>query len=340
MQLVEGYAEHAPADRRADLDLLGRLDAGPDAGRGPQRPAAGGLRADLGGRRPRRGGLDEAVELAKEFSTDESPAFVNGLLGRLQGAQADPAALSTRAGAAEPPPAADRPPGPPHSTAAAVTGPGGRSRAARACSTGARSALTGLSRASAAGGSGLGLVGARLRPPRGHGAAGVRVEHAPADELLGQHRGRLVVDHGQGAQVVLADREHLAVVVAALALDRRRVALQRARPSRPAPGPAAPGPAPASAAARRRRRAWCPAAAPAPARRRSRRARRGAARSRRGRRARTSRRRPPSSGPGTSPRRRGGRGPAGCGWRGASLRAAWRIRWTYGSPGRKLGDSL
>jgi transcription antitermination protein NusB len=27
--------------------------------------------------------LDEAVQLAKEFSTDESPSFVNGLLGRL-----------------------------------------------------------------------------------------------------------------------------------------------------------------------------------------------------------------------------------------------------------------
>ena len=28
--------------------------------------------------------VDEAVTLAKELSTDESPAFVNGLLGRLQ----------------------------------------------------------------------------------------------------------------------------------------------------------------------------------------------------------------------------------------------------------------
>jgi N utilization substance protein B len=28
--------------------------------------------------------LDEAVQLAKEFSTDESPAFVNGLLARLK----------------------------------------------------------------------------------------------------------------------------------------------------------------------------------------------------------------------------------------------------------------
>ena len=28
--------------------------------------------------------IDEAVDLAKELSTDESPRFVNGLLGRLQ----------------------------------------------------------------------------------------------------------------------------------------------------------------------------------------------------------------------------------------------------------------
>ena len=28
--------------------------------------------------------VDEAVQLAKEFSTDDSPAFVNGLLGRLK----------------------------------------------------------------------------------------------------------------------------------------------------------------------------------------------------------------------------------------------------------------
>jgi len=28
--------------------------------------------------------IDEAVQLAKEFSTDDSPAFVNGLLGRLK----------------------------------------------------------------------------------------------------------------------------------------------------------------------------------------------------------------------------------------------------------------
>jgi N utilization substance protein B len=27
--------------------------------------------------------IDEAVELAKELSTDESPAFVNGVLGRI-----------------------------------------------------------------------------------------------------------------------------------------------------------------------------------------------------------------------------------------------------------------
>lgn len=33
--------------------------------------------------------IDEAVQLAKELSTDESPAFVNGLLNRLMGLKAD-----------------------------------------------------------------------------------------------------------------------------------------------------------------------------------------------------------------------------------------------------------
>ncbi|MCC9204637.1 MULTISPECIES: transcription antitermination factor NusB [Arthrobacter] len=33
---------------------------------------------------PDKVAISEAVELAKAFSTDESPAFINGLLGRLQ----------------------------------------------------------------------------------------------------------------------------------------------------------------------------------------------------------------------------------------------------------------
>ena len=51
------------------------------------------------------------------------------------------------------------------------------------------------------------------------GAAGVRVQDAPANQFLGQVGRRLVVDDGERAQVLLADRQHPAVVVTALALD-------------------------------------------------------------------------------------------------------------------------
>ena len=89
---------------------------------------------------------------------------------------------------------------------------------------------------------------------------------------------RLVVDHRERAQVVLADRQHPAVVVAALGLDRRGVPRQR-------PGLARPGclqllqvedqPGRRSAAAPG---AGVRAAAQRPARRRNRRARPAAAR--------------------------------------------------------------
>ncbi|MFG2225595.1 transcription antitermination factor NusB [Streptomyces sp. NPDC050161] len=84
LELVEGYADHIgridelldtysvdwPLDRMPVVDRnilrLGAyeliwVDAIPDAV-----------------------AIDEAVQLAKEFSTDDSPAFVNGLLGRLK----------------------------------------------------------------------------------------------------------------------------------------------------------------------------------------------------------------------------------------------------------------
>src|SRR5580704_10678246 len=59
-------------------------------------------------------------------------------------------------------------------------------------------------------------------------AAGVRVEHAPADELLSQVSGRFVVDDRERAQVLMPHRQHPAVVVAALRLDGGDVASQRA----------------------------------------------------------------------------------------------------------------
>ncbi|MCD0481199.1 transcription antitermination factor NusB [Streptacidiphilus sp. ASG 303] len=84
MQLVEGYAQHAA---RIDELISGyavgwTLDRMPIADRNILRLGAYELiwEDDV----PDAVVLDEAVEIAKEFSTDESPAFVNGLLGRLK----------------------------------------------------------------------------------------------------------------------------------------------------------------------------------------------------------------------------------------------------------------
>ena len=82
-QLVEGYAAHA---ERID-ELLGSyavgwtLDRMPVVDRNVLRLGTYELiwEDDV----PDAVALDEAVQLAKEFSTDESPSFVNGLLGRL-----------------------------------------------------------------------------------------------------------------------------------------------------------------------------------------------------------------------------------------------------------------
>ena len=82
--LVEGVTE-----RRARIDeLLSTYSEGwtlermPPVDRNLLRIAAYELiyRDDV----PDAVAIDEAVELAKELSTDESPRFVNGLLGRLQ----------------------------------------------------------------------------------------------------------------------------------------------------------------------------------------------------------------------------------------------------------------
>ena len=84
MQLVEGYTAHA---ERIDELLAGHsvgwtLDRMPAVDRNVLRLGTYELiwEDDV----PDAVVLDEAVQLAKEFSTDESPSFVNGLLGRLQ----------------------------------------------------------------------------------------------------------------------------------------------------------------------------------------------------------------------------------------------------------------
>ncbi|BAJ27226.1 MULTISPECIES: transcription antitermination factor NusB [Kitasatospora] len=82
MQLVEGYAQHA----RTIDDLISTyavgwtIDRMPIADRNVIRLGAYELIWEDG--TPDAVVLDEAVEIAKEFSTDESPAFVNGLLAR------------------------------------------------------------------------------------------------------------------------------------------------------------------------------------------------------------------------------------------------------------------
>ncbi|MFI7245771.1 transcription antitermination factor NusB [Streptomyces qinglanensis] len=84
MTLVEGYAGNAA---RID-ELLSTyavdwtLDRMPDVDRGILRL---GLYELLWvDEVPDAVAIDEAVQLAKEFSTDESPGFINGLLGRLK----------------------------------------------------------------------------------------------------------------------------------------------------------------------------------------------------------------------------------------------------------------
>jgi N utilization substance protein B len=84
MQLVEGYADHV---RRID-ELIATyavgwtLDRMPVADRNIVRLGAYELIWEDG--TPDAVAIDEAVQLAKEFSTDDSPSFVNGLLGRFK----------------------------------------------------------------------------------------------------------------------------------------------------------------------------------------------------------------------------------------------------------------
>jgi N utilization substance protein B len=84
MQLVEGYAEHTDRiDELIATYAVGwTLDRMPVVDRNILRLGAYELIWEDGV--PDAVVIDEAVQLAKEFSTDESPAFVNGLLGRLK----------------------------------------------------------------------------------------------------------------------------------------------------------------------------------------------------------------------------------------------------------------
>jgi transcription antitermination protein NusB len=84
MQLVEGYTKHAARiDELISTYAVGwTLDRMPVVDRSILRLGAYELIWE--DEIPDAVVLDEAVQLAKEFSTDESPSFVNGLLGRLK----------------------------------------------------------------------------------------------------------------------------------------------------------------------------------------------------------------------------------------------------------------
>lgn len=84
MRLVEGYAEHAArVDELISTYAVGwSLDRMPVVDRNILRMAVYELLWEE--ETPDVVAIDEAVQLAKEFSTDDSPAFVNGLLGRLK----------------------------------------------------------------------------------------------------------------------------------------------------------------------------------------------------------------------------------------------------------------
>ncbi|MDJ0464792.1 transcription antitermination factor NusB [Streptomyces sp. H27-C3] len=84
MSLVEGYAEHA--DRIEDLIATYAVDWAID-----RMPVVDRNLLRLGAfelvwvdETPDAVVIDEVVQLAKEFSTDDSPSFVNGMLSRFK----------------------------------------------------------------------------------------------------------------------------------------------------------------------------------------------------------------------------------------------------------------
>ncbi|MBA0050819.1 transcription antitermination factor NusB [Streptomyces sp. AJS327] len=84
VQLIEGYAERAT---RID-ELIGTYSVGWTLDRMPAVDRCilrlGAYELVWGEDTPEAVVIDEAIQLAREFSTDESPAFINGLLGRFQ----------------------------------------------------------------------------------------------------------------------------------------------------------------------------------------------------------------------------------------------------------------
>lgn len=84
MELVEGYARHA--DRIDELIVTyavdWEIDRMPVVDRNILR--LGAYELIWVDETPDAVVIDEAVQLAKEFSTDESPSFVNGLLARFK----------------------------------------------------------------------------------------------------------------------------------------------------------------------------------------------------------------------------------------------------------------
>lgn len=84
MELVEGYAEHARhIDELISQYAVGwTLDRMPVVDRNILR--LGAYELIWVDATPDAVVIDESVQLAKEFSTDDSPSFVNGLLGRFK----------------------------------------------------------------------------------------------------------------------------------------------------------------------------------------------------------------------------------------------------------------
>ncbi|GAA0479151.1 MULTISPECIES: transcription antitermination factor NusB [Streptomyces] len=84
LELVEGYADHVERidELIAQYAVGWTLDRMPVVDRNILR--LGAYELIWVDATPDAVVIDEAVQLAKEFSTDDSPSFVNGMLGRLK----------------------------------------------------------------------------------------------------------------------------------------------------------------------------------------------------------------------------------------------------------------